>query len=120
MNDYQNRLKLIMDEYVHFVYWITKNFPQSEIYGSTSQFRRATLSIVLNYIEGYARIKPLLRLNFLETYHGSFKESKYLLYFSLKEKYITGDNYNSGMKLADEIGAMLWKEIENLDKNIKK
>ena len=88
MSDFKEKLKIKMDEYVHFVYSITKGFPRDELYGSVSQFRRATLSIVLNYIEGYARKKPLVQLNFLEISYGSLKESKYLLYFSLKEKYI--------------------------------
>jgi four helix bundle protein len=106
-----------MDEYVHFIYHITREFPKDELYGVISQIRRAALSIILNYIEGYARRKPLVRLNFLEISFGSLKESKYLLYFSLFEKYLNQENYNSGLKLAEEIGAMLWTEINNLEKN---
>jgi len=47
-----------MDEYVNFVYDVTRNSPKEEIYSSVSQWRRSTLSIVLNYIEGYARKNP--------------------------------------------------------------
>lgn len=103
-----------MDEYVHLVYSVTKGFPREELYGSTSQFRRAALSVILNYIEGYARIKPLVQLNFLEIAYGSLKESKYLLFFSLKEEYITDHDYARGIKMAEEIGAMLWTEIVSL------
>ena len=109
-----------MDEYVHFIYKITENFPKSEIYGVTSQFRRSTLSIILNYIEGYARKRPLLKLNFIEISYGSLKESKYLLYFSFKENYINEEIYKTGNTMAEEIGAMLWTEMSNLEKNIKK
>ena len=115
MNEYQEKLKKKMNDYVHFIYKVTKNFPKNELYGVTSQIRRATVSIILNYIEGYARIKPLVRLNFLEISYGSFKESKYLLHFSLVEKYLNLDDYKYGIKLAEEIGAMLWPEIKNLD-----
>ena len=108
-----------MDDYVHFVYAITRTFPKEELYGATSQFRRATLSIILNYIEGYARKKSLVQLNFFEISYGSLKESKYLLYFSLTEKFIEKDTYNKGIVLAEEIGAMLWTEITNLEKNVK-
>ena len=36
---------------------MTESWPKSEIYGMTSQIRRASLSIVLNLVEGYARKK---------------------------------------------------------------
>jgi four helix bundle protein len=119
MNAYQENLKKKMNEYAHFIYKITRNFPNCEIYGIVSQIRRATVSIILNYIEGYARIKLLVRLNFLETSYGSLKESKYLLHFSLVEKYINKEDYFLGLKLAEDIGAMLWTEISNINKAIK-
>lgn len=83
-DNFKNQLKIKMDEYVHFIYKITREFPKEKLYGATSQFRRATLSIILNYIEGYARKRPAVQLNFFEISYGSLKESKYLLYFSLK------------------------------------
>ena len=78
MTKFQERLKRLMDEYVNFAYRVTRNFPREELYSSVSQWRRCSLSMVLSYIEGYARKKSLVQLNFLETSHGSFKESKYL------------------------------------------
>ena len=116
MTEFQEKLKEQMDKYVHFIYSVTKKFPKDELYGSVSQIRRASLSIILNYIEGYARKRPLVRLNFLEISYGSLKESKYLLHFSLIEKYINNEEYNQASRLADEIGAMLWTEINNLEK----
>lgn len=85
MEGYHEKLKRIIDEYVKEVYLITKNFPKEEIYGLTSQLRRATLSVMLNYVEGYARRKGAgckVYQNFLEISFGSLKESKYLLYLS--------------------------------------
>lgn len=105
-----------MDRYVHFVYNMTEKFPKTEVFGSASQWRRATLSIILNYIEGYARQKLLVRLNFLNISYGSFKESKYLLDFSCKRCYLTVSDYENGSKLTEEIGAMLWAEISSLQK----
>lgn len=78
-----------MDEYAHFVYKLTKTFPKDEVYGITSQLRRSSVSVILNYIEGYARIKDKVHKNFLEISYGSLKESKYLLHFSFIENYLT-------------------------------
>ncbi|MCK9578934.1 MAG: four helix bundle protein [Methanoregula sp.] len=117
--DYKDKLKRLMDEYVNFVYKATKSFPKEELYGSTSQWRRATLSIILNYIEGYARRKSLVQLNFFEISYGSLKESKYLLYFSNKQKFFNDSDYAYVLKLAEEIGAMLWTEISALEKSLK-
>ena len=118
MNEYQKKLKIKMDKYAHFVYKITKNFPKNELYGIVSQIRRSALSIILNYVEGYARRKPLVHLNFLEISFGSLKESKYLLHFSLIEKYLNIEDYHYGISLSEEISAMLWTEIDNLDNKI--
>jgi len=115
-NSFKENLKKKMDEYVHFVYKITLNFPKAEIYGTFSQLRRASLSVVLNYIEGFARRKRLVQLNFLEISYGSLKESKYLLHFALIENYLDKKDYKIALKMAEEIGAMLWTEISNLDK----
>ncbi|MEK7211957.1 MAG: four helix bundle protein [Patescibacteria group bacterium] len=119
MNEYQENLRKKMDEFAHFIYRITSKFPKQEMFGIISQFRRAGLSVILNYIEGYARMKPLVRLNFLEISFGSFKESRYLFDFSYSEKLITKEEYDYGIKLGDEIGAMLWKEIQNLSAAVK-
>jgi len=110
-NSFHDKLKRKMDEYVHLVYRLTKGFPREELYGVTSQLRRAALSVILNYIEGYARIRSKVYKNFLETSYGSLKESKYLLHFSLVEKYLTKEEYRQVLKLADEIGAMLWSTL---------
>ncbi len=114
--NYFEVLKKKMDVYVHLVYKISKTFPKDELYGATSQLRRATLSIILNYIEGYARKRPAVKLNFWETSYGSLKESKYLIHFSYVEKYIEYSEYSGAIKIADEIGAMLWKALTTLAK----
>lgn len=115
-NKFYLKLRDLMDEYAHYVYYITKNFPKDELYGVTSQIRRAALSVVLNYIEGYSRKKKLVMINFFEISYGSLKESKYLLNFSFKEKHLKENEYKKALELAEEIGAMLWTISENLGK----
>ncbi|OGN28112.1 MAG: hypothetical protein A2941_00015 [Candidatus Yanofskybacteria bacterium RIFCSPLOWO2_01_FULL_49_17] len=103
-----------MDTFAHEVYDLTRAFPKDEIYGITSQLRRASLSVVLNYVEGYSRFKDKVHKNFLEISYGSLQESKYLLDFSHKEKYGNLDKYPVLIKLADDIGAMLWGIIRKI------
>lgn len=120
MNDFQTKLKLKMHQFVRFVYQSSKGFPKEELYGITSQLRRAALSIILNYIEGYARKRLLVRLQFLEISYGSLMESNYLIYFVKEEHFIDEVNYQTAKDLTDEIGAMLWTEISNLEKSAKR
>ncbi len=119
MGEFRDKLIKKIDEYVHYIYRFTRDFPKEELYGAVSQIRRASMSIILNYIEGYARRRPAVQLNFFETSYGSFKESKYLLHFSLVEKYINEIDYIKGLNLAEEIGAMLWTELSSLDNKLK-
>jgi len=108
MAQFHDDLKLKMDKYAHLVYRLTRNFPREEIYGVTSQLRRSALSVILNYIEGYSRLKNKVHKNFLEISYGSLKESKYLLHFSLMEKYLSQSDYDEAIISAEDIGRMLW------------
>lgn len=114
MNPFQEQLKIKTDSYVHHIYKITRNFPKDELYGVTSQLRRAALSIILNYLEGFARQKKAIKKNFWEISYASLKESKYLPNFSLVEGYLPKKDYDRVIKLAEEIGAMLWRSLQSL------
>lgn len=111
---YKKQLQLKMDHFVHQIFSVTKKFPREEQYITVSQLKRAALSIVLNYTEGFARFKRGVQLNFLEISYGSLKETRYLLYFSFQEKFISSEVYKNLEKEIDEIGAMLWTEIKAL------
>ena len=103
-----------MDEYAHLVYRVSKDFPKDELYGVVSQLRRSALSVILNYIEGFARQKKAVKQNFWEISYGSLKESKYLLHFCLVEKYLKENDYKEAVNLSEEIGAMLWRSLQSL------
>lgn len=111
---FHDELKKKMDDYAFGVYSVSKSFPKDEIYGLTSQLRRSSLSVILNYIEGFARTGDKQLKNFLNISYGSLKESKYLLYFSKREGYIIEEKYDKLIKLSEEIGAMLWTTIKGL------
>lgn len=70
------------DELAIEVYKATKRFPRDEIYGITSQLRRAALSVPTNIVEGYARKGDKELARFVNIAIGSMAETEYLLDFS--------------------------------------
>lgn len=115
VDKFHTRLRNLMNQYVHSVYDFTINFPKNETFGVISQYRRAALSVILNYIEGYARIRKNVYKNFLEISYGSLQESKYLSEFSYQRKYLTEKEYKSLVELEREIGAMLWGTLSRFE-----
>lgn len=111
---FHQELKRLMNEYAHTVYKVSRTFPKEELYGLVSQLRRSALSVILNYIEGYARYRNRVHKNFLEISYGSLKESSYLIQFAYEEKYIQEKDYQNLMQISDKIGKMLWGTINKL------
>lgn len=71
------------------IYELTKNFPNSEIYGITSQIRRACSSIPTNISEGCGRDSDAEFNRFLTIALGSANETEYLIILSKDLNYIT-------------------------------
>lgn len=111
---FHQKLAKLVNDYAHHIYKKTKMFPREELYGVTSQLRRAGLSVALNYFEGYARVRNKVHKNFLEISYGSLKEAQYLLQFASDEKYISQDEVKPILELGDEIGAMLWGMLRKI------
>jgi len=59
------------------VYRITKSFQREELFGQTSQMRRAAVSVASNIVEGCARYSESEYLRFLEMAFGSAREVEY-------------------------------------------
>ena len=108
------------DEFAREIYRETFTFPKEELYGITSQLRRAVLSVPLNITEGYARISMQDHRRFLEISYGSLKEVKYLLYFSLQQKYISKEKYEICIEKSEELCRMLWRKINTIRSKIVK
>jgi len=74
-----NKLKAfeLADELAMMVYRITINFPKEEVYGLTSQMRRAVVSVPSNIVEGCARESQVEYVRFLEIAYSSLRELHY-------------------------------------------
>jgi four helix bundle protein len=55
----------------------TRSFPREEIFGLTSQLRRAAVSIASNIVEGAACSSEAESIHFLDTAYGSAREVEY-------------------------------------------
>ena len=60
-------------------YKLSRQFPREEIYGLTSQFRRAAVSIAANIAEGFKKRGHQDKARFLNIAHGSLEECRYYL-----------------------------------------
>jgi len=69
----------LADEVAVLVYRVTARFPKDELYGLTSQMRRAAISIPSNIVEGCARDTQADYLRFLYIAFGSLRELHYQL-----------------------------------------
>ena len=70
------------------VYALTHRFPKEELYGITSQLRRAISSVPTNIAEGCGRDTDLDFRRFLVIALGSATETEYLLLLSFELNYI--------------------------------
>jgi four helix bundle protein len=66
-------------QFVLGVYLLSRNFPREEIYGITSQFRRAAVSILANIAEGFKKRGRPDKLRFMNVAEGSLEECRYYL-----------------------------------------
>jgi four helix bundle protein len=76
--------KLVVD-----IYSVTKEFPASEIYGITSQIRRAAASVTANIAEGFSRYHYNDKINFYYHARGSISEVQNFLLIARDLKYLS-------------------------------
>ena len=69
-------------QFVLSVYSFTAAFPKTEIYGLTSQFRRAAVSIPANIAEGFKKRTKPDKAKFFNIAQGSSEECRYYLILS--------------------------------------
>jgi len=101
----------LADEVAVLIYQVTKEFPKEEVYGLTSQMRRAAVSIPSNIVEGCARESQSEYLRFLEIAFGSLRELHYQHGLSRKLGFIKkGHDGNCESKIQEAqkvIGALI-------------
>jgi four helix bundle protein len=102
-------------ELVEQVYVLTAKFPKEEMYGLTSQLRRAAISVPSNIAEGHTRDSLKEYLQFLSIALASLAEVQTQLYLSKRLNLATPDSIAPIEDLADKTLKML----RNLQRSLK-
>jgi len=101
-------------KFVTRIYKLTEKFPKSEMFGLTSQMRRAAVSIPANIAEGYARKHRAEYVQFLRIAYGSGAELETYVVV-LKDLGYLSDLYIAELNVQlSEIMRMLNKLITSL------
>jgi four helix bundle protein len=91
----------LADDLTVAIYTLTRSFPREELYGLTSQLRRAAYSVPANIAEGSSRESKRDYLHFLYIARGSLMEARYFIHLSRRLSYLTDD---AGEPLDEQVG----------------
>jgi four helix bundle protein len=79
----------LADDLTVAVYERTRSFPKEEMYGLTSQLRRASYSVPANIVEGASRESKKDYLHFLYIARGSLSETQYFIHLARRLEYFS-------------------------------
>lgn len=96
------------------IYKITVGFPREEIFGLSSQLKRAVVSIPTNIAEGCGRGSDADFKRFIQISFASASEVEYLIFLSYELKFINLENYNRLNEQVNEVKKMLAGLINKL------
>jgi four helix bundle protein len=96
------------------VYQETQGFPKEELYGLTSQMRRASVSIPSNIAEGKGRSTDRDRALFFCHARGSLLELETQILIAQRLKYVTPPRAENLIRTSSELGRMLNSLIQSI------
>ena len=99
-------------------YQVTRTFPKEEMFGMTSQIRRAAASIPANIAEGQGRQHTKEFLNHLSIARGSLKELETHLLLSQRVGLLTEAKVKPLLEMTDRISRMLSALRQALEKRL--
>lgn len=101
-------------EFALLVYLLTKEFPREELYGITSQMRRAATSIVANIVEGYVKGSTREYCRFLDIAIGSTAELDAFGQIVKELGYFKKGDYEKYEQLRIEVAKLLFAYRKSL------
>ncbi|MBI4915384.1 MAG: four helix bundle protein [Acidobacteria bacterium] len=104
----------LADALVLEVYHATRSFPKDELYGITSQLRRAAVSVPANIVEGCGRTTRREYRQFLSVAFASLREVGYLLGLASRLGYLVEDDSNRLASRHEEASRVLAALMKSL------
>ncbi len=101
------------------LYRMSRQFPREEIYGVTSQLRRAAASIGANLAEGCGRRTSSELARFVKIAMGSASELDYHLLLSRDLGFMNGDDFTRSEAELTEVRKMLTSFLSSVEKQIE-
>lgn len=102
--------------FVDRVYDMTEAFPKHELYGLSSQVRRASVSVPSNIAEGNGRGTTQDYIRSLNTSYGSLMEVDTQMHVAMRRSYITANDEAGLTEQLSEIARMLNGLISSLER----
>lgn len=93
---------------VDAVYALSSTFPREELYGLTSQIRRAAVSVPSNIAEGQGRWTTGEFVQFLGVANGSLREVETQVHIAVRQKYVPAADAEAAFRLAAEVCRLLY------------
>ena len=100
------------------IYHATKGFPKSEVYGLTSQLRRAACSVPSNIAEGYGRHSTADHIRSLRIAYGSLCEVETQVILATDLGYIHAAESECLLASVGDVERMLQALIRSLTKRV--
>src|SRR6266481_9851815 len=107
-------------ELVLAVYDATTSFPKHELYGLTSQARRAAFSAAVNIAEGSAKRGSAEFRRFIDISVGSLAELAYILRLVRDLKLLSAEEWSQLERLRGRAGFMTWRLYQAVSKSTKR
>lgn len=105
---------------VDAVYDVSTGYPKDEKYGLVSQIQRAAVSVPSNIAEGCASGYTRYFLRHIAIAKGSLAEVETQLEISLRRKFIDSDQHQKLLAMAGEIGRMLSRLGQALERRLNR
>jgi four helix bundle protein len=100
------------------IYKLTKSFPKEEMFGLTSQIRRAASSIALNIAEGSNRKSDNEFARFLKIAQASLCETVTALYLALDQQYVTKGTFQELYDNSINLSSRLTATIRSVERKL--